>query len=245
MGDHHPRASAAYEPVPQRLVPHAPLHTFKVRRGRLTARHEDALARLWPTLGLRVDGTPTDLVQLFGRSAPVVLDVGSGMGEATARAAAADPTRDVLAVDVHTPGLANLLALVADAGLNHVRVADGDVRLLLGEMLAPAALDQVRIWFPDPWPKARHAKRRLVTTDFLDLVATRLRPGGTLSFATDWAPYAGQVAALLEADGRFTVVSRERPSWRPETKFEGQGRAAGRASHDLVAVLSPDPPGPG
>ena len=225
-----------YEPVPQRVVPHAPLQTFKVRRGRLTTGQSEALVRLWPAYGVRVDGTALDLAALFGRSAPVVLDVGTGMGEATALAAAADPDRDLLAVEVHTPGLAALLRRVEELGLRHVRVADGDARLLLADMLAPGSLDEVRVWFPDPWPKARHAKRRLMTRQFLTLLRDRLRTGGRLSFATDWEPYAEVVAGLLEAAPGWRVVSRERPPDRPETRFEEQGRRAGRAAHDLVAV---------
>jgi tRNA (guanine-N7-)-methyltransferase len=221
-----------YEPVPQLQVPHGPLQTFKVRRGRLSARHEDALARLFPSLGVRVDGTPLDLRALFGRAGPVVLDVGCGMGEATAASAAADPERDVLAVDVHTPGLANLLAVVEEQGLTNVRVADGDARLLLAEVLPAASLDEVRIWFPDPWPKARHHKRRLVTTGLLDLVADRLRPGGTLWFATDWPPYAEAVAELLDAHPRFGPAPSQQ---RPATRFETRGERAGRPARDLFA----------
>lgn len=229
-----------YQPVPQRIVAHAPLHTFKVRRGRLTTGQQDALARLWPAYGLRVEGAhveglPLDLTALFGRTAPVVLDVGSGMGEATTAAAAADLGRDVLAVEVHTPGLANLLRLAEEAGLSNVRAADGDARVLLADMLAPNSLAEVRVWFPDPWPKARHAKRRLLTAGFLDLVASRLRPGGVLSVATDWQPYVDEVADLLASHPQLDVVSRERPASRPQTKFEAQGVAAGRPAHDLVA----------
>ena len=222
-------------PVPQRVVPHAPLQTFRLRRGRVTATQADALDRLWPRWGVDVDGTPLDLPALFGRVAPVVLEVGPGMGEATAAAAAADPARDLLAVDVHTPGHGTLLRRLEEAGLEHVRVADGDARVLLRDMLAPGSLDEVRVWFPDPWPKARHAKRRLVQPAFLDLVATRLCRGGTLHVATDWAPYAAQVAAAL-AGSPLRLVSRERPPGRPATRFEQQGLAAGRRAHDLVAV---------
>ncbi len=223
------------QPVPQRVVPHAPLQTFKLRRGRVSATQADALARLWPRWGIDVDGRPLDLAALFGPDVPVVLDVGSGMGEATAAAAAADPGRGLLAVDVHTPGHGNLLRLAESRGLANVRVADGDARVLLTGMLGPGSLDEVRIWFPDPWPKARHAKRRLVSPAFLRLVASRLRPGGLLHVATDWAPYAGQVAAALEACPDLEVAATARPTARPVTRFERQGRAAGRPAHDLLA----------
>ncbi len=223
----------SYQPVPQPQVAYGRLATFKTRRGRLTEGQSEALTRLFPRWGVRVEGQALDLVALFGREAPRVLDVGSGMGEATL--AAADHAVDVLAVDVHTPGLATLLRGAEAAGLTNVRVADGDVRVLLEDMLPQRSLAQVRVWFPDPWPKVRHHKRRLVTADFLDLVASRLRPGGTLSFATDWAPYAEQVSGLLDASP-LDVLSRERPSTRPRTRFEQQGLDAGRSAYDLVAV---------
>ena len=225
----------SFSPLPQRVVAHDALHTFRLRRGRVTAGQQDALDRLWPGRGVVVDGRPLDLSALFGRVAPVVLDVGSGMGEATAAAAAADPGRDVLAVEVHTPGLGALLRRCEELGLEHVRVADGDARVLLAGMLPAGCLDEVRVWFPDPWAKARHAKRRLVTPAFLDLVASALRPGGLLHVATDWAPYAADVELRLREHPSLDLVSRERPATRPVTRFEQQGRVAGRAAHDLLA----------
>lgn len=219
--------------MPQPQVPYGPVATFKTRRGRLTEGQSDALERLFGRWGVRVEGQPLDLAELFGRHAPRVLDVGCGMGEATL--AAADQEQDVLAVDVHTPGLATLLRGAEAAGLTNVRVADGDVRVLLADMLVPACLSEVRVWFPDPWPKARHRKRRLITADFLDLTASRLVPGGVLSFATDWPPYADQVAALLSSSP-LTLLSHERPPSRPRTRFEQQGLDAGRPSYDLLAA---------
>lgn len=228
----------SYQPQPQRVLPHAPVQTFRLRRGRVSRGQAAALDRLWPRHGVAVDGRPLDLPALFGRVAPVVLDVGSGMGEASAACAAADPSRDLLAVDVHTPGLATLLRLMEAGGLGNVRVADGDARLLLSDMLGPDSLDEVRVWFPDPWPKVRHAQRRLVAPPFLALVATRLRPGGLLHVATDWPPYAEQVARHLQAAPGLQLVSRQRPATRPVTRFEQQGRDAGRVPHDLLAVRS-------
>jgi tRNA (guanine-N7-)-methyltransferase len=179
-----------------------------------------------------------DLAELFGRRAPVVVEIGSGMGDATARLAAADPDRDVLAVDVHTPGLGNLVKLVDAAGLCNVRVADGDAVVLLRAMLAPGSLDEVRAFFPDPWPKARHAKRRLVTPAFADLVASRLACGGRLHFATDWEPYAAAVRSVLAAHPAFVVVedTATRSGARPVTRFERQALAAGRRVADIVAI---------
>ncbi len=224
---------AGRSPVPQRLVPHAPVPSFALRRGRVRSSQADAIARLWDRWGIDVDGTPLDVARLFGPGRPVVLDVGSGMGEASAEAAAADPGRGLLAVDVHTPGHGNLLKLVEATGLTNVRVADGDARVLLRDMLLPGSLDEVRVWFPDPWPKTRHAKRRLVGPDFLALVAGRLRPGGLLHVATDWAPYAAEVTAHLVAAPGLELGSER--AVRPTTRFERRGRAAGRPAYDLLA----------
>ena len=212
---------------------HAPVRTFKVRR-RVTTGQADALCRLMPQLGVAVD-RPLDPVAVFGRSAPLVLEVGSGMGETTIAMAQADPDRDVLAVDVHTPGLGTLLRRIEAAGLTNVRVAEGDARDVLREVLAPGSLDEVRVFFPDPWPKARHAKRRLVTTPFLDLVATRLRVGGRLHVATDWETYAEQTRIVLDQHPAFAATTTDRGS-RPVTRFEQRGLDAGRTPHDLVAV---------
>jgi tRNA (guanine-N7-)-methyltransferase len=211
---------------------HEPVRTYKVRR-RVTTGQADALTRLLPAYGV-APGQPLDPVRVFGRQAPLVVEIGSGMGEATAAMAAADPARDVLAVEVHTPGLGNLLRLVEAAGLSNVRVLEADAREVLRDLLPDGCLDEVRVFFPDPWPKARHTKRRLVTTEFADLVAQRLRPGGHLHVATDWASYADQVLAVLEPHPAFEVVSRDRGA-RPRTRFEERGLEAGREVFDLVA----------
>jgi tRNA (guanine-N7-)-methyltransferase len=194
-----------------------------------------ALARLGADI-VAVDGSALDAARLFGREAPLVVEVGSGMGEATAAMAAADPGRDLLAVDVHLQGLGRLLRRVEELALTNVRVAEGDAVILLRDMLAPSSVDEVRVFFPDPWPKARHAKRRLVQQGFLDLVATRLRPGGVLHVATDWAPYAEQVRDLLHRHPSYDVVHEgARPGRRPITRFEQQGLDAGRTSYDIVS----------
>ena len=210
------------------------VRSYRLRRGRLSATTADALDRLGDLL-LPVDGRPLDLPALFGRAAPLVVEVGSGMGEATAAMAAADPGRDLLAVDVHVQGLGRLLRRIEDDGLTNVRACEGDAVVLLRDMLAPGSLDEVRVYFPDPWPKARHVKRRLVQRPFVDLVATRLRPGGLLHVATDWPPYAEQVRdALLPHPSFEVVVDGPRPAHRPVTRFEQRGLDAGRPSYDLV-----------
>lgn len=213
--------------------PHPPVRTYRTRRGRVTPAQSRALARWWPVLGVDVGGELLDLTALFGRSAPVTLEIGCGMGEATVASAAAHPERDVLAVDVHTPGLGSLLRSVESAGLTNVRVALGDAVVLLQEMLAEASLHEVRAFFPDPWPKTRHAKRRLVTPAFADLVASRLVPGGVLHVATDWPPYAASVREVLGGHPSLVLVT---PPSRPRTRFEQQGLDAGRPAHDIAAL---------
>jgi tRNA (guanine-N7-)-methyltransferase len=216
----------------------ARIRTFHPRRGRLSPRHRDALARLWPRFGLDVaeHGDPFDPAAAFGRRAPLVLEIGSGMGDATAELAAADPDRNYLAVDVHTPGLAHLLDLVEARGLANVRVARGDALDLLAQ-LPPGCLDAVLVFFPDPWPKARHHKRRLLQPAHVPLLRDRLAPGGTLHVATDWADYAHAALAALAADPLLVNANpgfAPRPADRPRTKFEQRGEQAGREVFDLV-----------
>jgi len=216
---------------------HPPIRTFHPRRGRMSARHADARAALWPAYGLTVtdgDRTPLDLAALFGRVAPVVLEIGFGMGESLATTAAADPARDHLGVEVHTPGIGNLLALVGEQGLTNVRVAHGDAMQLV-HRIAPGALDAVQVFFPDPWPKARHHKRRLIRPANVALLRDRLRPGGRLHCATDWPDYAAAMVETLDRDPGLRRVTDGRGA-RPETRFERRGALAGRPITDLTYV---------
>ncbi|MEU8238651.1 tRNA (guanosine(46)-N7)-methyltransferase TrmB [Actinoplanes missouriensis] len=211
-----------------------PIRTFHPRRGRMSTRHADAHTTLWPQLGLTVidgDRSGLDLAGLFGRTAPVVLEIGFGMGDATAAMAAADPDRDFLGVEVHTPGIGNLLALVGERGLTNVRVAHGDAMELVHRIPA-GALDAVHVFFPDPWPKARHHKRRLIRPGNVALLRERLRPGGVLHCATDWPHYAEAMAETLDADPGLRRLPAT-PHARPETKFERRGAEAGRPIADL------------
>ena len=218
----------------------------------MSARHADAMAGLWPSYGLTVvdgDRSPLDLDRLFGRVAPRVLEIGFGMGDATAAMAAADPDRDYLAVEVHTPGIGNLLALVGELGLTNVRVAHGDAMELVRRLApegpgfsAPSggpgagnsteSLDAIHVFFPDPWPKARHHKRRLIQPGNVRLLRRTLRLGGVLHCATDWPDYAEQMAATLAADPGLAAIPAE--PGRPETKFEQRGVRAGRPIVDLM-----------
>lgn len=215
------------------------IRSFQPRRSRVTPGQESALLKLWPHWGLDIDGRRVlDLPEMFD-GLPVVLEIGFGMGEATARMAADDPGTGILAVDVHTPGQGNLLGLADRHGLSNIRVANGDAIILLREMLKPDSLDGLRVYFPDPWPKKRHHKRRLIQPEFLDLVAQRLKPGALVHCATDWEPYAEQMLEVLTAHPLFenTVADggyAPRPAFRPQTRFEGQGLDKGHVVHDLL-----------
>ncbi|WP_405644013.1 tRNA (guanosine(46)-N7)-methyltransferase TrmB [Streptomyces uncialis] len=227
------------------------IRSFQPRRSRVTRGQADAIRRLWPRWGLDVDGSRVlDLGELFD-GLPVVLEIGFGMGEATARMAADDPGTGILAVDVHTPGQGNLLSLADRGELTNVRVANGDAIILLTSMLGPDSLDGLRIYFPDPWPKKRHHKRRIVQPEFLDLAAGRLKPGALLHCATDWEPYAEQMLDVLTAHPAFENTQADggyapRPAFRPRTRFEGQGLDKGHPVHDVLFRRSPSlaPPSP-
>ncbi|MET0434265.1 MAG: tRNA (guanosine(46)-N7)-methyltransferase TrmB [Cellulomonas sp.] len=249
-------AAAAADGRPGDAFQHAPntegdpIRTFHPRRAALGERRTDALDRLWPRYGVSVHdpalGLPPttpdgalDTARLFGRTAPLVLEIGSGMGDATAAMAAADLGRDYLAVEAHLPGIANLLVLVEEQGLTNVRVAHGDALDLVRRTVAPGSLDAVHVFFPDPWPKARHHKRRIIAPDHVALLRSRLRLGGTLHCATDWAEYAEQMLEVVDADPGLTNPYRgfaPRPAHRPVTKFERRGAEAGRPSHDVIAT---------
>jgi len=210
--------------------------TFNARRGRLSDQRLGALARFGAEFGVTVGGGPIDPVALYGRRAPLVLEIGSGMGDATAALAQSDPERDYLAVEVHTAGVADLLALASRQGLTNLRVAQGDAIALVTDQLGPASLAAVHVFFPDPWPKARHHKRRLIEPDRVSLLASRLVPGGPLHCATDAAGYAEHMLATLSAcaelRNRYPGFA-PRPDWRPVTMYERRALAAGRTIADL------------
>lgn len=218
--------------------------SFVHRGGRMTAGQARAWQRHWPRLGRQIcelpDG-PLDLVGWFGRAAPAVLEIGPGMGETTASLAAAELGRNHLAVDVYEPGLAQLMMRLDALGLDNVRLLRGDAVELLSAHIAPGTLAEVRIFFPDPWPKKKHHKRRLIQPGFVALIVAALAPGGRLHLATDWAEYAEQMRAVCAAEPLLRNVHADepdgwapRPPWRGVTKFESRARVEGRISRDLI-----------
>ena len=209
------------------------IRTYKPRRTRMTGRQAAALAEN-ADLILQVSSDPVDADDIWGAGVPVVLEIGFGDGAATAAMAAADPGTGVLAIDVHTPGVGELLARVAEARLTNVRVMEADALGVLSRSIRPASLQAVRSFFPDPWPKARHHKRRLVQPEVLDLVRTRLRPGGCWHLATDWDEYADWMRARFDADPLWSGGPIPSPAWRPQTRYERRARRDGRTITDLV-----------
>lgn len=216
--------------------PKARIRTFMARRGRVSGRHEEGLERFMPVYG--IDGTvPFDAEKTYGRRAPLVLEIGSGMGDATAAMAEADPGRDYLAVEIHPPGIANLLWLIEEKGLTNLRIFDGDALELARDALPEDSLAAIHVYFPDPWPKPRHHKRRIISPERVALLRSRLAVGGVVHCATDWVEYAEQMLEVLTADPGLGNTSGDytpRPEHRPMTKFEKRGVEAGREIRDLV-----------
>lgn len=216
--------------------------SFVHRGGRMTDGQAQAWQRWWPTYGRTLDARrySLDLAGWFGRDAPVVLEIGSGTGESTAALAAAAPDVDHLAVEVYPPGLAQLLMRIRELGLTNLRLVRADAVVVLREQLTADSLAGVRIFFPDPWPKRKHHKRRLVQPEFVALAASRIAPGGTLHLATDWAHYAEQMRRVCDAEPTLRAERpagadwTPRPAWRPLTKFEQRAGEQGRTARDLI-----------
>ena len=220
---------------------HRSIVSFVQRGERMTVGQERAWDTHWEKLGHDVKTLPEgplDFTSWFGRSAPVLLEIGSGMGETTSQLVAAAPELNYVAVEVYKPGLAQLLLRAEHlGGLDNLRVLRGDAVDLLTDHVAPASLHGVRIFFPDPWPKKKHHKRRLVQPEFVSLLASRLEPGGVLHLATDWENYAEQMLEVCSGERLLTNVYdgwAPRPDWRPVTKFEQRAVNEGRVSHDLM-----------
>jgi tRNA (guanine-N7-)-methyltransferase len=219
--------------------PHRSVRSFVVRAGRMTVAQERAWRELWPRYGIETGATLLDLAAVFGREAPRTLEIGFGNGESLVALAAAHAERDYLGLEVHRPGVGHLMLRIEELGLPNVRAICRDAVEVLQQCLAPGTLDEVLLYFPDPWPKKRHHKRRIVQPEFVALVASRLRPGAVLRMATDWEPYAAHMlevasgcAALRNESPDGTFVPR--PDSRPVTKFERRGHRLGHGVWDLA-----------
>ena len=218
-------------------APRRAIRSFVTRAGRMGPGQARALAELGPRLVLPYVAQGADFDAVFGRRAPRVLEIGFGMGDATARIAQAQPGTDFIGVEVHEPGVGALLKRIGELGLTNLRIVQHDAVDVLEHMIAPLALQGVHIYFPDPWHKTRHHKRRLIQPAFVRLLCSRIAPGGYLHCATDWQPYAQQMLEVLAAEPTLVNTTEgyaPRPAHRPLTKFENRGLALGHGVWDLV-----------
>lgn len=217
--------------------PRRAIRSFVVRAGRMGTGQVRALAELAPRWVLPFEPKLTDFGATFGRQAPLIVEIGFGMGDATAQIAQARPDADFLGIEVHPPGVGALLQRIEERGLGNLRILQHDAVEVLEQMVAPGTLAGVHVFFPDPWHKKRHHKRRLIQPPFVALLASRLAPGGYLHCATDWQPYAEQMLEVLGAEpalrNRFDGYA-PRPDYRPLTKFENRGLKLGHGVWDLV-----------
>lgn len=221
---------------------HPPIRSYVLRQGRFSPGQQRAYAELMPRYGIAFAAHPLDFRATFGRAAPVVLEVGFGMGETTARIAAENPGVDYLGVEVHTPGVASLLKQVDAGALANVRIVQHDAVEVLRDMVPPSSLAAIHVFFPDPWPKKRHHKRRLLQPGFTALAASRLADGGLFHVATDWQQYAEEVLEVLSHTPGLRNTAQgfaPRPATRPETKFERRGVKLGHGVWDILFRKEP------
>jgi len=215
------------------------VRSFVTRAGRLTDAQQRALVELWPKYGVAFDGRLLDMDVLFGRRAARVVEIGFGNGDHLASLARSRPERDYLGIEVHRPGVGRLLLAIDELGLKNLRIVCHDAVAVLEEQIPPRSLDEVLFLFPDPWPKKRHHKRRLIQSAFVAMLAERLKSGGMLRLATDWQPYAEQMLEVLEAVPHLANVAASarfmpRPTERERTRFEARGERLGHKGWDLA-----------
>ncbi len=213
------------------------IRSFVLRQGRVSPAQQRACEELLPRFGIPYAAQPLDLKLAFGRSAPRILEIGFGMGDSTAAIALAHPENDYLALEVHTPGVGNLLKLIDAQQIANIRIIQHDAVEVLRDMIVANTLDGVHVFFPDPWHKARHNKRRLIQAPFIAQLVDKLKPGGYIHVATDWQDYAGQVLSVLSAEPLLENTAADyapRPVYRPLTKFEQRGIRLGHGVWDLL-----------
>jgi tRNA (guanine-N7-)-methyltransferase len=216
---------------------HGHIRSFVLRQGRVSNAQQRYHEEMMPKVGIPYRPAPLDLAAAFSRKAPTVLEIGFGMGETTAAIAAAHPDTDYLALEVHTPGVGSLLKQIAEGNLTNLRVIQYDAVEVVRDMLLPGTLAGIHVFFPDPWPKKRQQKRRLIQPDFVALLASRLAPGGYFHCATDWEEYAQQMLEVLGGEASLANTAEgyaPRPDYRPLTKFEQRGLRLGHGVWDVV-----------
>ena len=218
---------------------HRAIRSFVLRQGRLTKGQESAMQSLWPQFGIEAADTELELAHLFGRTAPITLEIGFGNGESLLQMAQAAPDRDFLGIEVHTPGVGHLLKLMGDTGVTNIRVLNTDAVDILKQRIPAQSLDRVQLFFPDPWHKKKHHKRRIVQPEFVDLMSSRLSQGGVFHMATDWQHYAEYMVEVMQTRSDFQNLAENppyspRPATRPLTKFENRGLRLGHGVWDLL-----------
>jgi tRNA (guanine-N7-)-methyltransferase len=223
------------------MFPQRHIRSFVLRAGRTTPAQERALTELWPHFGIELGTTALDLTALFGRMAPRCLEIGFGAGEVIGSLAETHPQTDYLGIEVHRSGVGRLLLRAQQAGTKNLRVICKDAVEVLRDHVADESFDEILVFFPDPWHKKRHHKRRLIDTGFAQLAASKLRSGGILRLATDWQDYAEQMLAVCNACLALGSLSPERgyvvrPAFRPPTRFERRGERLGHGVWDLAYV---------
>jgi tRNA (guanine-N7-)-methyltransferase len=216
-----------------------PVRSFVLRGGRLTGGQKRALDEFWPRFGIEKGESLLDFKILFGSDASVIMEIGFGNGDATWQMAQAHPAENYLGVEVHQPGVGHLLLKMKQHGITNIRIANDDAVEFLGQRVPEESLDGVRIYFPDPWPKKRHHKRRLIQPSLIELLASRMCPGALLHLATDWEPYAEHMLEVMSLSQGFVNLSPsgnycDRPEWRPQTKYERRGERLGHQVRDLL-----------
>ena len=199
------------------------IRTYRLRGSRITGPQQSALDKYWDAYGIEYSTEFLNITSLFPTAEDVVLEIGFGMGEATALIARDFPNTGFLAVEVHKPGIGKLMARVEELALSNIRIIEGDAHPIITTMIPDKSVDGVHLFFPDPWPKKRHNKRRIVNAEFLALIHPKIKDGGFFHIATDWVPYAEYIEEIFAASPLFTGGVVERPDWRPVTRFEGQG----------------------
>lgn len=224
---------------------HRAIRSFVRRTGRLTPGQQRAFDRLWPRFGIDAADEPLNTPQLFGREAPLVLEIGFGNGESLVAMAKENPHWDFIGIEVHTPGIGHAMLAAEKSNLSNLRLICGDAMELLEHQVPNASLNRINLYFPDPWPKARHHKRRILQAPFLDLAIRKLTPGGTLNIATDWENYAEHIDETMAAREDFQLLERrehsgDQPLARPTTKFERRGLKLGHRIWDWVFRGEPD-----
>ena len=209
------------------------IKSYKLRGTRITDAQLDARDKLWARHGIDYATVGLDLSLVFPSSEKIIMEIGFGMGEATSQIALENPEVGYLAVEVHQPGLGKLLVRMSENSLSNIKLIDRDVHEIFHYMIADKSLDGIHLFFPDPWPKKRHHKRRIVNENFLSVVASKVKSGGFIHIATDWVPYALSIEETFASSELFTGGVVDRPTWRPMTRFEGQGITKDHAVTDL------------